>query len=364
METYTTEANTSEVIVFLRTSEEAQTDVDLTFEYVTPAETLTDLQSSFDAATNSLVFTATGTGFTADDVAGTSLYIDDVVQETLTVTETSATFKVIDVSAETSSNVRVYFAAGLPTDYDRGEITMVPTLVSISPPSGSSGGTLITVTGTAFGANTADVTLINGTTGEDVCDSVTITGYGTFTCLTKAVEINSSDSLQLSMASGAYACGNTLTASDCQYEQLNDVSPTVTSVTLNSSTEIAFVGTNFPTSDYDAVVIILGVESSSATINDDTSITATFDHGIPVSSTTAVPSLRFLPTSTTSSRRRRLIALTDSDEQLIAFQATEISITNALSVTDSTSGLSCSFQGGCSYTVTANGLFSTLEASE
>ena len=135
----------------------------------------------------------------------------------------------------------------------------------------------------------------------------------------------------------------------------------MTSATINSSTELAFVGTDFPTEGYTAVAIILGVESSSATINDATSITATFDHGIPILSTEAAPSLRFVPSD--ARIRRRLVALTDSDEQLIAFQ-TDILITNALSVTDSTSGLSCSFQGGCSYSVTANGLFSTLEANE
>ena len=48
---------------------------------------------------------------------------------------------------------------------------------------------------------------------------------------------------------------------------------------------------------------------------------------------------------------------------MIAFQ-TDITITNELSVTDSSSALSCSFQGGCPYTVSANGLFSTLQASE
>ena len=95
---------------------------------------------------------------------------------------------------------------------------MVPTLVSISPSTGSSGGTLITVTGTAFGVNTADVTLVNESSGEDVCQSVTITGYGSFTCLTKVMEISSSDSLQLQTASGSYSCGNTLTPEDCQFE--------------------------------------------------------------------------------------------------------------------------------------------------
>jgi hypothetical protein len=65
-------------------------------------------------------------------------------------------------------------------------------------------------------------------------------------------------------------------------------------------------------------VIILGVESSSTTINDDTSITATFEDGIPVSSSAVTPTLHFVP-QTTSDRRRRLISLADSNEQLIAF---------------------------------------------
>lgn len=40
-----------------------------------------------------------------------------------------------------------------------------------------------------------------------------------------------------------------------------------------------------------------------------------------------------------------------------------MTITNSLAVTDSSSGLSCSFQGGCSYTVTAAGLTSTMKNS-
>ena len=76
-------------------------------------------------------------------------------------------------------------------------------------------------------------------------------------------------------------------------------------------------GLNFPTSGFDAVVIILGVESDSAVINSDTSITATFSSGVPASSTEIAPSLRLVPTT---GGRRRLVALTDADEQQIAYQ--------------------------------------------
>lgn len=43
--------------------------------------------------------------------------------------------------------------------------------------------------------------------------------------------------------------------------------------------------------------------------------------------------------------------------------STTVKLANAASVTASTSGLECSFQGGCKYTVTANGLTSTLKAN-
>ena len=119
-------------------------------------------------------------------------------------------------------------------------------------------------------------------------------------------------------------------------------------------------GTSFPTSDYDVIVLFKGVESSSATIDSDTSITATFSTGIPISDVASAPSVRFVPTS---GGRRRLMSLVDADLQLIAIPS-DVTVSNTLSVTDSTSGLSCSFQGGCSYTVTAAGLTSSLTVSE
>jgi hypothetical protein len=56
---------------------------------------------------------------------------------------------------ETSANVRVYFPDGLAGGYATfAALTVTPTLVTISPSTGSSGGTLLTVTGTGFGAAT------------------------------------------------------------------------------------------------------------------------------------------------------------------------------------------------------------------
>lgn len=57
-------------------------------------------------------------------------------------------------------------------------------------------------------------------------------------------------------ASGSYACGNTIDATECVYEQLDASSPTVTAVTISSASQVDITGTDFPTVDKDAVVII------------------------------------------------------------------------------------------------------------
>lgn len=51
------------------------------------------------------------------------------------------------------------------------------------------------------------------------------------------------------------------------------------------------------------------------------------------------------------------------NEQIVAVQ-NGVLLMNESDLTDSTSGLSCSFQGGCSYSVTGTGLTSSLLNSE
>ena len=219
-------------------------------------------------------------------------------------------------------------------------MTVVPTLVSISPSSGSSGGTLIKVTGTGFGTSTEGVNLTHESSGVDICEEVNMTSYGTFTCLTTAMEITAGDVITLKTSSGSYSCGNTETPDECNFEQLDVSSPVVTAAAVASSSTIELTGTAFPTSEYDVIVLYKGVESSSAVIDSDTSITATFSNGIPISAIAASPSVRFVPIET--STRRRLMSLVDADLQLIAIPS-DVTVSNTLSVTDSTDGLSCSF---------------------
>ena len=76
---------------------------------------------------------------------------------------------------------------------------------------------MLTVTGTGFGVNTQMVNLVNSATSEEICQTVTMLNYGSFSCLTKALEVNSGDSILLKTASGQYSCGNTLSPADCNY---------------------------------------------------------------------------------------------------------------------------------------------------
>ena len=194
-ETGTELVEDAQVIVYLRTSEAATMTSDDVFSFVEPRATVTALTSEFDDADNTLCLSLTGSGFGSDS-EGIELYIDGVLQTVVEVDDDEVIFTVVDMLDETSDDIQIYFADGLPAGYTTiTSLTVTPTLVSISPSSGSSGGTLLTVTGTGFGTNTAGLNLLHA--GNEMCDEVNITGYGAFTCLTKAMEIVSGDAITL-----------------------------------------------------------------------------------------------------------------------------------------------------------------------
>ena len=158
--------------------------------------------------------------------------------------------------------------------------------------------------------------------------------------------------LKLKTSAASSACANSV-ATACDFEQLTAGSPTVTAVTVSDASTIAVAGTDFPTSGYTVTVTIKDVQSTSASITSGTAITATFANGVPVSATAATPIIRFSPTS------RRMLSGTANFLQA----AGAATVTNAVSVTASSTGLECSFQGGCAYEITSNGLKATLKGS-
>lgn len=62
---------------------------------------------------------------------------------------------------------------------------------------------------------------------------------------------------------------------------------------IGDPANVVVTGVRFPTADYDAVAIFMGVESSSSHINDAGSIAFAFDLGLPISSAAAPFQVRF-----------------------------------------------------------------------
>lgn len=150
--------------------------------------------------------------------------------------------------------------------------------------------------------------------------------------MTKPNEILKSNALKLKTSASSSACANSVSTA-CDFEQLTAGSPTVSAVTVSDATTIAITGTDFPTSAYTVSVIVKGVESSSASIDSATAITATFANGVPVSGSAIAPTVRF-----TSTSRRMLSAAANFVEAVGS-----ATITNSVTVSASTNGLSCSF---------------------
>ena len=116
-----------------------------------------------------------------------------------------------------------------------------------------------------------------------------------------------------------------------------------------SADTIEFTGTSFDfSSDYTPSAEFSGIPADSVTVNSATSTTATFTLGVPFA-TNVAPALSFKKSG--------------SSEKVFAIVDRATSLTNALSVSSSTTGLTCSFAGGCEYEITAPGLSNVLKNS-
>ena len=67
---------------------------------------------------------------------------------------------------------------------------------------------------------------------------------------------------------------------------------TVSSVTLFQVVELEFTGANLPISD-PCEAVFLGQVSDSCTVQSSSKVIATFDNGLPTTSTDTAPELRF-----------------------------------------------------------------------
>lgn len=99
--------------------------------------------------------------------------------------------KITNVTDENLTGMKLYFDIGMPHNhtavFDK-MITLTPKLKSISPATGSVGGTLITAEVKGIGQFTEGISL-QTKAGTDICQEIKVVAYGKVECLTKTDEI-------------------------------------------------------------------------------------------------------------------------------------------------------------------------------
>ena len=138
------------LIVFLKTSEEAQCDDALCrFTYVEPSSEVLDITTAYNTGSLTQQVFVEGTGL-SDDL---ELLIDGYRQTLVSVTDTRAIFDINEMDSFESSDILVYTSEGFPSGSDIVHtVSLVPSITQIYPASGTAGGTWITVYGTGFGS--------------------------------------------------------------------------------------------------------------------------------------------------------------------------------------------------------------------
>jgi hypothetical protein len=120
---------------------------------------------------------------------------------------------------------------------------------------------------------------------------------------------------------------------------------TVTAVE-HSENSIVFTGTGFPTTGYTASGSYNSVTSSTFEVTSETSATIIFaEGGVPIGADLVA----------------KIWFTSNSDSSILyPTMADTILLTVELVIESSTTDLTCSFNGGCAYTITGSGLYSSL----
>ena len=251
-----------------------------------------------------------------------------------------AVFDIVDVNAVSSSDIQFYNNAGYPEGAEfEHTIDLIPSILEISPETGNSGGTWITVRGTGFGTQTDNLNLIDASARVSLCQEVEIVEYGVFNCLTEAFDIAPGTSFGLSVNGVSQP---SFVNSAVMYSQSADITFDVADAL---SGQIEFMGAGFPTSGYTARAFFNGVEADTVAIISSSSAVASWT-STGLAAVTATPQLEFVAE--------------DLSYSMFAQPADGLTVTQTLNVVGSSSDMSCSYAGGCTYAIEAPGLFATL----
>ncbi|CDW80878.1 ipt tig domain containing protein [Stylonychia lemnae] len=340
------------LIAFLKTSEEAvcSTGNDCNFTWLLDSELpeLTNFEQnsvSFNADIKEYQVTLIGTNFptTVSDVI---FQIDGFAQTIISASETKIVVAITNILSQNSKNIQFYLPSGTPKGADLLTsigINLEPIIISISPSHGSSGGSLVTAIVKGLGILSTDVTLTSN--NRDICESVSIAEYGVLGCQTKLISISAQD-LQVKVNNLTYSC---TIPSQCVYETSESM-PSISSISLvTGSTQMVILGTNFLTIGYLATVKFQGLEADLVTIDSDSQVSATWNHGVPLSANPVAPILVFSS------------LISSSIKHTASGTAT---ISNTFSQTSINQNVDCSFAGGCLLQINQPGLASTLTQNQ
>lgn len=151
-----------------------------TWTYTNAIPTVTAIAAEYSNSSNVWTVKVTGTGFTGTPNS-VELTVNGVAQTTSAVSSTEAIFAISNVTSSTLSGMAVFFDVGLPEGHHSivadSTLTLTPRLVSISPASGSPGGSVITATVAGVGTETTGLDLVDST-GSSICETVGVVSYG------------------------------------------------------------------------------------------------------------------------------------------------------------------------------------------
>lgn len=180
------------MVVFLKTSEEAVCDpvTNCKYTWTDSLPNVTAFNVSFDETSYTWELKAVGTGFTGD-TSTVELYIANRKQTTKSVSTTEAIFTIVNVTSSSLNSNKLYFPEGIPENHNlvASTFNITPRYVSVSPNSGSIGGSKLTAT--VPGVTQSSTVDILGSSGSSICANASVTSYGVITCKTITGELTS-----------------------------------------------------------------------------------------------------------------------------------------------------------------------------
>lgn len=199
-------ADQGKMLVFLKTYEEANCTLSNScmFTFTSAIPEATAAATEWDSVNNKWAIHVT----TRDPVIGSAeLFIGGKKQVTQTVSGSQAVFHVTDVPSETVVGSTVIWDLGLGDGnaITQASLTLEPRLVSVSPNTGSQGGSLITLNVQGVGPATQALNVVD-INGGSVCQSIKIVKYGEVKCLTKVQAWNTA--LSVSFGGQTFNCVN------------------------------------------------------------------------------------------------------------------------------------------------------------